>query len=147
MCIRDRPSPNEAPHVRSPGPFAARLPPQPRRVSAMDLLDFDMAFSDTEARPKPTKRPRGPPRLRDKPAAPARQVPKPKATGNGGAKGRAESNVKLSANADAGHRADGLRPPTLAELRCPPSANLAPLTDVRAGGVITVGADRAGLSS
>ena len=122
MCIRDSlsPSPNEAPRARSPRPFAARLPPQPRRVSAMDILDFDMALSDTEARPKPTKRPRGPPRLRDKPAAPARQVPKSKATGNGGAKGRAVSNAN-----DIGHRADGLRPPKLAELRRPPSANLA----------------------
>ena len=106
----------------------------------MDLLDFDMALSDTEARPKPTKRPRGPPRLRDKPAAPARQVPKPKATGNGGAKGRAKSNAN-----DTGHRADALRPTTLAELRCPPSANLAPLADLCAGGVITIGADCAGL--
>ena len=113
----------------------------------MGLFDFDMALSDTEARPKPTKRPREPPRLRDKPAAPARHVPKPKATGNGGAKSRAKLKAKLNAKADAGHRADGLRPPTLAELRCLPSANLAPLTDFRAGGVIAVGADCAGLLS
>ena len=112
----------------------------------MGLFDFDMALSDIEARPKPTKRPRGPPRLRDKPAAPARQVPKPKATGNGGAKSRAKK-AKLSAKADAGHRADGLRPPTSAELRCLPSANLAPLTGFRTGGVITVGADCARLLS
>ena len=85
--------------------------------------------------------------MRDKPAAPARQVPKPKATGNGGTKGRAKSKAKLNAKADNGHRADGLRPPTLAELRCPPSANLAPLTDFRAGGVIAVGAGCARLLS
>ena len=80
--------------------------------------------------------------MRDKPAAPARQAPKPKATGHGGAKGRAKSNAN-----DAGHRADGLRPPTLAELRCPPSASLAPLADLCTGGAITIGADCAGLLS
>ena len=48
---------------------------------------------------------------------------------------------------DTGHRADGLRPPTLAELRCLPSASLAPLTDFRAGGVIAIGADCARLLS
>ena len=113
----------------------------------MGLFDFDMALSDTEARPKPTKRPRGPPRLRAEPAAPARQAPKPKATGSDGAKGRIMLKAKLSAKADTGHRADGLRPPTLAELRCLPSASLAPLTDFRTGGVIAVGADCAGLLS
>ena len=79
--------------------------------------------------------------MRDKrPAALARQVPKRrKATGNG----RRSKAAKLKANADA---ADGLRPPTSAELRCPvSSAEIG--ADFLTGGVITVGADCAGLLS
>ena len=121
-----------------------------RRGRAMHL-DFDMALAD-ESRPTPRKnpkrRPHEPPRLRGKPAARARQVAKAKgrkATTAAG-KGRRHKAVKLKVNADT----HGLRPPTSAELRCPVSSStdsVDPVTEIRTGGVITVGADCAGLLS
>ena len=76
-------------------------------------LDLDMALTPPK---KPQRRPREPPpRLREKPAARARQVAKGrKATAAGRHK-----TLKLKVNTDA----DGLRPPTSAELRCPVSSS------------------------
>ena len=91
---------------------------------------------DTLPTPLKQRRLREPSRLRDTPAARARQVPKRQM----GADCRRR---RKAADADA----DGVRPPTSAELRCPVSAAVDPVTDFVTGGVITVGADCAGLLS
>ena len=83
---------------------------------------------DTLPTPLKKRRLREPSRLREKSAARARQVP---------------CRRRKAADADA----DGVRPPTSAELRCPVSAAVDPVTDFVTGGVITVGADCAGLLS
>ena len=90
---------------------------------------------DTRPTPLKKRRLREPSRLREKSVARARQVPK-RQMGTDGRRRKA-------ADADA----DGVRPPTSAELRCPVSAAVDPVTDFFTGGVITVGADCAGLLS